>query len=68
MEELNARLNEEFFEAAKGEGKPITFSPEEYAKGREEYIKFSKEESRIESVIRIERVQAASKPDVYLTF
>ena len=68
MEELNAQLNAEFFEAAKGEGEPITFSPEEYAACRERYIKFSKEESRIESVIRIERARAAAKPDVYLTF
>jgi len=68
VEELNARLNAEFFEAAKGEGEPITFSPEEYAKCRKEYIKFSNEESNIESVIRIEKARAAAKPDVYLTF
>jgi hypothetical protein len=68
MDELNARLNEEFFEAAKGEGEPITFTPEEYAKCREDYIKFSKEESEIESVIRKERILAASRPDVVLTF
>ena len=68
LEELNARLNEEFFEAAKGEGEPVTFSPEEYTACREDYIKFNKEESKIERVIRIERVRAAAKPDVYLTF
>jgi len=68
MEELNARLNAKFFEAAKGEGEPIGFSEEEYAKCREEYIKFNREESRIEGVIRKERVRAAAQPDVYLTF
>ena len=68
MEKLNAQLNAEFFEAAKGEGDPVTFSPEEHAKCREKYIKFSQEESKIESVIRRERVRAAAKPDVYLTF
>jgi hypothetical protein len=68
LEELNARLNEEFFEAAKGEGEPITFSPAEYAQCRQDYIKFNKEESKIESVIRKERIRAAAKPEVYLTF
>ena len=68
MEELNARLNAEFFEAAKGEGEPVVFSSEEYAKCREEYVKFNKEESKIESEIREERALAAARPDVYLTF
>jgi hypothetical protein len=67
MEELNAKLNEDFFETVRGEGEPIRFTPEEYAKCREDYIKFSKEESNIESVIRKGRALAAS-PDVYLTF
>jgi hypothetical protein len=68
MEELNDKLNAEFFEAAKGEGEPIGFSDEEYTKCREEYIKFNNEESKIESVIRKERIRAAAQPDVYLTF
>ena len=68
MEELNARLNAEFFEAAKGEGEPIGFSEEEHAKCMEEYIRFNREESKIESVIREERIRAAAQPDVYLTF
>ena len=68
MEELNAKLNAEFFEAAKGDGDPISFSPEEYAECRADYIEFSKEESKIESVIREERVRAAAGPGVYLTF
>ena len=68
MEELNAALNAEFFEAAKGEGEPIGFSDEQYAKCMEKYIRFNKEESRIESVIRKERIRAAAQPDVFLTF
>jgi len=66
MEKLD--VNEEFFEAVKGEGDPITFSPEERAECRERYIRFSKEESKIEARVRKERVLAAAKPDVYLSF
>ena len=68
MEKLNAKLNEEFFREAKGDGEPITFSPEEHEKCRESYIKFSEEESEIEKEIRKERVLAAKKPSVPLTF
>ena len=68
MEELNDRLNAEFFEAVRGEGEPIRFTPEEYAKCREGYIKFHKEESKIEREIREERARAATKPPVYITF
>jgi len=68
MEELNARLNADFFEAVRGEGEPIRFTPEEDAKCREEYIKFSMEESNIESVVRKGRALAMASPDVYLTF
>jgi len=66
MEEL--KVNEEFFEAIKGEGEPITFSREERAECRERYIKFSTEESKIEARVRKERALAATKPDVYLSF
>jgi len=68
MEALNARLNAEFFAAAKGEGEPIGFSEDEYTKCREDCIKFNREESKIESIIREERIRAAAQPDVYLTF
>jgi len=68
MEELNDNVNDEFLKAVKGEGDPITFSPEERAKCREKYIKFSKEESKIEAEVRMERVLAAATPDVYLSF
>lgn len=67
-EELNALLNEDLLAAAKGEGEPVRFTKEEYEKCREEYIKFSSEESDIEKEIREERARAAAKPDVYLTF
>jgi hypothetical protein len=49
-------------------GEPIGFSEEEYAKCREEYIRFNREESKLESVVRKERIRAAAQPDVYLTF
>jgi hypothetical protein len=68
MEELNDRLNAEFFEAVRGEGEPIRFTPEEHAKCRDEYIKFHKEESNIEREFREERARAAAKPPVYITF
>jgi hypothetical protein len=66
MEELNG--NEEFFEAVKGDGEPITFSSKELGECRERYIKFSEEGSKIEARVRKERALAATKPDVYLTF
>jgi len=68
MEDLNTKLNAEFFEAAKGEGETIGFSEDAHAKCKQEYIKFNREESKIESIIRKERIRAASQPDVYLTF
>jgi len=68
MEDLNVSLNADFFKAARGEGEPIGFSEDGYLKCREEYIRFNKEESKIESVIREERIRAAAEPDVYLTF
>jgi hypothetical protein len=68
MEELNDKLNNEFFEAVKGKGEPITFSQEELAECKERYIKLSEEGSKIEARVRKERALAATKPDVYLTF
>jgi len=68
MEELSTLLNTELAETSKGKGEPIRFSPEEYAKCKKEYIQFSKEESKLESIVRRERARVAARPDVYLTF
>lgn len=68
MEELNAMLNMDLPETSKGKGEPVRFSEEEHKKCRENYIKFSKEESHIERVIREERVRASAEPEVFLTF
>jgi hypothetical protein len=64
MEELNA----EFLEAIKGDGEPISFSPEEHQECIERYSKLCEEESRMEKVVRKERIRSASAPAVYLTF
>jgi len=70
MEELKVRLNDEYNEAldGKGEGKIISFSPEEREASRERYFKFSQTESEIEASVRKERVLAATRPSVPLTF
>jgi hypothetical protein len=68
MEELNAQLNKELLEAIKGEGEPIRFSPEEYQVCAERYLKLCEEESKMEAVVRKERVRSAATPAVYLTF
>jgi len=67
-EELNALLNEDLIAAAKGKGKPVRFTQEQYEKCKEDYIKFSKDESDIEREIREQRARASAKPDVFLTF
>jgi hypothetical protein len=68
MEELNAMLSTDLPETSKGKGEPVRFSEAEHKKCMEAYIKFSEEESRIERVIREERVRAAAEPEVFLTF
>ena len=68
MEELKAMINAEFCEELEKEGEPITFSPEEREKWRKTYSEFSENGSKNEKRVRSERVKAAAKPDVYLTF
>ena len=66
MEELE--INAEFRKELEKEGEPIIFSPEEREKWRKKYNKFNENGSIIEKLVRSERVKAAAKPDVYLTF
>ena len=70
MEELKVRLNNEYIKALRGEGegKIIPFSPEEREASRERYFNFSQTESEIEASVRKERVLAATRPSVPLTF
>jgi hypothetical protein len=66
MDELNAQLEAEFFEALKGEGEPVKFSPEEIKASEEWCRKLYKEEGKMEAMVRKERVLAAARPDLYL--
>jgi len=61
------QLVTDLLESIKGEGKPIKFTPEEYQRCKERYIKFSMTESDLEKETRQERAAAAANP-VYITF
>lgn len=67
MEELNKRLKE-FFEDLKEYGEPVVFSQEDRDEWIKKYSKFNETESKIEKIIRRERLRVAAKPDVFLTF
>jgi hypothetical protein len=64
--ELNARLEAEFFEAVKGEGEPLKFSPEEMKASDEWCYRFCGKVGAMERIIRRERALAAAKPDLIL--
>lgn len=67
MDELNDRTEAEFFEAVKGNGETIKFSPEDIKKNEEWCSKLYKEEGEMEAMVRKEKLLAASKPEWYLT-
>jgi len=66
MDELNAQLEAEFFEAVKGEGEPVKFSPEEIKASGDWCRKLCDEEGKMETMVRKERILAAARPDLYL--
>jgi len=68
MEELNEKLTEKFFEELKKEGEPVVFSEKEREEWQKKYGEFNEKESKIEKLVRRERVKAAATPDVYLSF
>lgn len=65
-DELNAQLEAEFFKAARGEGGPGKFSPEEMKKSDDWCLKFCGKSGKMEEMVRKERALAASRPDLYL--
>ena len=68
MGELNDELEEELFEALRGEGESIKFSQEEIRASEEWCRNFSRKGGKMEAMVRKERILAAARPDLYLAY
>ncbi|MFP3042015.1 hypothetical protein LQZ19_09365 [Treponema primitia] len=70
MEELNAEFNDALRDAIKGEGEPVRFTEKEIKASDEKCAALceGREIGKLEKLVRTEQAQAASAPDIHLTF